>query len=325
MGDLWLAHGRDPYFPGWPDTLQLNYANPDTQTAMQGELLKVAERCDGLRCDMAMLVLPDIFDRTWGERPAPFWPQAIGRVRERQPTFTFLAEVYWDLEWELQQQGFDYAYDKQLYDRLHARLARPVREHLRAPLDYQDKLVRFLENHDELRAAAQYPPDVHEAAAVITYLATGLRFFHQGQLTGRRKHISPHLGRRPFEPVDPQLTQFYERLLAVLREAAFQQGDWQLVECGPAWDGNETCGHFVAFTWQGPTGERWLVAVNYADESSQCRARIPFSDLSESDWRLEDWLSEDVFERRGSELQAEGLYLEMLPWQAAIYALRRKG
>src|SRR6267142_4263995 len=41
-GDLVLAHGRDPYFPGWSDTLQLNYANAATQKAMAGELLRIA-------------------------------------------------------------------------------------------------------------------------------------------------------------------------------------------------------------------------------------------------------------------------------------------
>ena len=69
-GDLLLAYGRDPYFPGWPDTLQLNYGNPATQEAMIGELLKIAGQCDGVRCDMAMLVLPDVFERTWGIRAA---------------------------------------------------------------------------------------------------------------------------------------------------------------------------------------------------------------------------------------------------------------
>jgi glycosidase len=29
-GPLLLAYGRDPYFDGWPDTLQLNYGNPAT-------------------------------------------------------------------------------------------------------------------------------------------------------------------------------------------------------------------------------------------------------------------------------------------------------
>ena len=48
-----------------------------------------------------------------------------------------MAEVYWDLEWTIQQQGFDYTYDKRLYDRLREGHARPVREHLHAALDYQ--------------------------------------------------------------------------------------------------------------------------------------------------------------------------------------------
>ncbi len=133
-----------------------------------------------------MLVLPEVFERTWGRRTQPFWPRATRRVRERAPDFCFMAEVYWDLEWTMLQQGFDYAYDKRLYDRLREGHARPVREHLCAGLDYQSKLARFLENHDEPRAAATLPPDRHEAAAVITYLAPGLRFFHQGQFEGRR-------------------------------------------------------------------------------------------------------------------------------------------
>jgi glycosidase len=97
-GDLLLAHGRDPYFPGWPDTLQLNYGNPASQEAMIGELLKIAGQCDGVRCDMAMLVLPEVFERTWGLPSQPFWPHATQRVRQRVPDFCFMAEVYWDLE-----------------------------------------------------------------------------------------------------------------------------------------------------------------------------------------------------------------------------------
>ena len=201
---LVLAYGRDPYFDGWPDTLQLNYGNPDLQQAMIGELTRIAGQCDGVRCDMAMLVLPDVFERTWGIRADPFWPKATGSVRRKHPHFLFMAEVYWDLEWTMQQQGFDYAYDKRLYDRLREGHARPVREHFHAGLDYQNKLARFLENHDEPRAAATFSPDVHEAAAVITFLSPGLRFFHQGQFQGRRKRISPHLVRGPQEPTRPE-------------------------------------------------------------------------------------------------------------------------
>jgi hypothetical protein len=63
-GDLLSAHGRDPYFPGWPDTFQFNYGNPATQDAMAGELGKIAGQCDGVRCDMAMLLLSEVFERT---------------------------------------------------------------------------------------------------------------------------------------------------------------------------------------------------------------------------------------------------------------------
>ncbi|WDT75913.1 MAG: alpha-amylase family glycosyl hydrolase [Candidatus Manganitrophus sp.] len=156
--DRIMAYGRDPYFPGWSDTFQLNYGHPPLQEAMTGELLKIAERCDGVRCDMAMLLLPEVFERTWGIKAAPFWLKAIRAVRERSPDFLFMAEVYWDLEWTLQHQGFDYCYDKRLYDRLREGQARPVREHLWAGLDFQDRLARFLENHDEPRAAAVFPP-----------------------------------------------------------------------------------------------------------------------------------------------------------------------
>jgi hypothetical protein len=324
-GDLLLAHGRDPYFPGWPDTLQLNYANPATQEAMIGELVKIAGQCDGVRCDMAMLVLPEVFERTWGLRAPPFWPTAVQRVRQRVPGFLFLAEVYWDLEWTLQQQGFDYAYDKRLYDRLREQHARPVREHFHAGLDYQNKLARFLENHDEPRAAAAFPPGVHEAAAVITFLSPGLRFFHEGQFRGRKKRISPHLGRRPDEPVDADLAKFYDRLLAVLRQPVLRGGRWQLLECTPAWEGNWTWDCFLTFAWQGSDEERLLVAVNYAPNPSQCYVRLPFTNLGNRLWRLQDQMGTAAYDRDGNDLQSRGLYLDMPAWQASVFSLKVQG
>lgn len=321
QGDLVLAYGRDPYFPGWPDALQLNYGDPAVQEAMIGELLKVVGRCDGVRCDMAMLILPEVFSRTWGITAQPFWARATERVRQQVPSFCFLAEVYWDLEWTLQQQGFDYTYDKRLYDRLRGGHARPVREHLQAGLDYQNKLARFLENHDEPRAAATFAPDVHRAAALITFLAPGLRFFQEGQFQGRKVHISPHLCRAPVEPVDSNLEQFYGRLLAVLRQPVVHDGSWQLLECVPAWEGNWTWDCFVAFAWQGSGGERLVVAVNYAPNQSQCYVRLTFADLAGRRWRLRDQMGDAVYDRDGDDLQSRGLYLDMAPWQGSVFAL----
>lgn len=320
-GDMLLAYGRDPYFSGWPDTLQLNYANPATQEAMIGELVRIADQCDGVRCDMAMLVLPDVFERTWGHRAPLFWPTATQRVRERVPEFLFMAEVYWDMEWTLQQQGFNYAYDKRLYDRLREGHARPVREHFHAELDYQSKLARFLENHDEPRAAATFSHEIHQAAAVISFLSPGLRFFHQGQFEGRQKRISPHLVRAPIEPVDEILKAFYDRLLAILRLPAVRNGQWKLLECSPAWDGNWTNDCFLVSAWEGRQNQYLVVAVNYAANQSQCHVRLPFAELAGKKWVLQDQLSSNSYEWNGDDLQGRGLYLDLVLWQACAFSL----
>jgi hypothetical protein len=268
---------------------------------------------------MAMLVLPDVFERTWGRRPQPFWPEAIRRVRDRAPGFCFMAEVYWDLEWTMMQQGFDYAYDKRLYDRLREGRARPVREHLCAGLDYQEKLARFLENHDEPRAAAVFPAGQHEAAAVITFLSPGLRFFHQGQLEGRLKRISPHLVRAPLQPVDAALQQFYAALLRVLREPVLRDGRWRLLECARAWGDNWTADCFVAASWEGEDGQRRLVAVNYAGNQSQCYVRLPFPDLAGRAVRLEDLMGGVSYDRDGGDVASRGLYLDLPPWGYHVF------
>jgi hypothetical protein len=322
-----LAYGRDPYFSGWPDTLQLDYSNPCTQEAMIAELLKIAGQCDGVRCDMAMLVLPDVFERTWGRRSELFWPRATQRVRECAPGFKFMAEVYWNLEWTLQQQGFDYAYDKRLYDRLREGHVRPIREHFHAGLDYQDKLSRFLENHDEPRAAATFAGDIHEAAAIITFLSPGLRFFHQGQFEGRKKRISPHLIRAPREVGDERLESFYDRLLAVLRVPALREGKWQLLESMTAWEGNSTSENFLIFAWMGAGGGRFLVTVNYAANQGQCYVRLPFTDSAGpgpagSKLRFDDLMGPASYDRAGDELVSRGLYLDLPAWGYHVFEVK---
>jgi glycosidase len=321
-GPKMLAYGRDPNFPGWPDTLQLNYANPELQLARIDELLAIAGKCDGVRCDMAMLLLPEIFERTWGITPEPFWPRAIPVVHAQYRAFTFMAEVYWDLEWTLQQQGFDYCYDKRLYDRLRDGHADPIRGHLLAGLDYQDKLARFLENHDEPRAASEFPWPQHQATAIITYLSPGLRFFHQGQFEGARVRVPTHLCRGPVEPTNPVIAAFYARLLAVLKRTAFRDGAWSQIKPLPAWAGNCTSEGFVAYSWIGEDGGRHVVVVNYAGNQGQCRLPLPFPDFRGQQIRLTDLIGTEIYDRDGSELAGPGLYIDHSPWHFNVFALQ---
>ena len=317
-----LAYGRDPNFPGWPDTLQLNYANPELQIARIDELIAIAGKCDGVRCDMAMLLLPEIFQRTWGITAEPFWPKATAAVQAKYPAFTFMAEVYWDLEWTLQQQGFDYCYDKRLNDRLKAGAVRPIHDHLLAGLDYQDKLARFLENHDEPRAAAEFSWPQHAAAAVITFLSPGLRFFHQGQFEGARIRVPVHLCRGPVEPTDPTIAAFYAMLLQVMKQTdALRHGTWSQIDPQPAWSGNGSAGNFIAFAWAG-VSSRCIIVVNYAGSQGQCRLWLPFSDLSCKQLRLTDLMGTEIYDRAGSDLVENGLYLDHAPWHLNVFELR---
>jgi hypothetical protein len=228
-----------------------------------------------------------------------------------------MAEVYWDLEWVLQQQGFDFTYDKQLYDRLRSADASAVRNHLKADLDFQNHGVRFLENHDEPRAASTFRPQHHRAAALVTYLTPGLKFFHEGQWDGRTIHASIHLGRRPPEPVNAPLRAFYDRLLACVRRPEVQNGRWQLLECRRAWDDNPTAANFIAWLWQ-QDGRRLLVVVNYAPSQGQCLVPLP-GELAGKSWKFRDLLDDAVYERQGDELAGRGLFVDLPPWGGHVF------
>src|SRR3984893_15064909 len=317
-----LAYGRDPNFSGWPDTLQLNYANPELQRARIDELVAIAGKCDGVRCDMAMLLSPDIFQRTWGLTPEPFWPKATAAVHAQYPAFTFMAEVYWDLEWTLQQQGFAYCYDKRLYDRLRDGHGAPIRGHLLAGPDYQDKLARFLENHDEPRAAAEFSWPQHQAAAIITFLSPGLRFFHQGQFEGAHVRVPTHLCRGPVEPVNSEAVAFYAGFLQILKPGAFRDGAWSQIEPQPSWSGNWTSDGFVAYAWAGDKVTRHVVVVNYAGNQAQCRLPLPFPEFRGTPVRLTDVMGTEVYDRDGSELVDPGLYIDHAPWHYNVFELR---
>jgi len=200
--------------------------------------------------------------------------------------------------------------------------ARAVREHFHAGLDYQEKLARFLENHDEPRAAATFEQKNHEAAAVITFFSPGLRFFHQGQFEGRLKRISPHLVRAPQEPINEDLKGFYSKLLTTLKKPVLRNGNWQLLDCIQAWDGNGTWDSFIAFGWGGIGGVRLVVAVNYSPTQGQCYLRLPFPELAGGDWRLQDMMSDVYYDRRGNELHAQGLYLDLPPWGYQVFEIQ---
>ncbi len=320
-----LANGKDPYFAPWPDVVQLNAFSPGLRAAATETLISIASQCDGVRCDMAMLVTNEVFARTWDLDPPAedYWPSIIPAVRAAHPGFAFIAEAYWDMEWTLQQQGFDFCYDKRLYDRLVSGPADAVRGHLHADAGYQERLVRFIENHDEPRAADTFGPEQARAAAVAMSTLQGARLYHAGQLEGLHTHIPVFLARGPQQPADEALRAFYETLLAAVADSGLRGGDWQLCEC-TGWPDNGSAGQLVAWCWRTDRRRR-LIVVNLAGQDAQARVRLPWSDLGGRTWQLRDELGGDPFERDGDELQAQGLYVGMRPWEPYFLNVSESG
>jgi glycosidase len=301
-----VVHGKDPYFPGWTDTAQLEYRRAATRAAMRDVLAQIATRCDGVRCDMAMLVLPDVFTQTWAHVPceefaADFWGEAIREVKRAHPAFVFVAEAYWGLEARLVELGFDFAYDKELYDRLVHDRPTDAAAHVRGASHAR---IHFLENHDEPRVAA-LPLALHRAAALVMLALPGLPFVHHGQLAGARRFARIQLGRRLVEPVDAQVHAMYEQLLAV------PLGDERRVLTPlPAWDGNPTHEGFVIVQCRAD-----LVVVNLAPHLAQCRVQVAASGR----WILADRLGTERWER---DLD-EPLFLDLPPRGTQVFALQR--
>jgi hypothetical protein len=320
------ARGRDPYFPAWPDVLQLNAFDPGLRRASIQTVLAIAARCDGIRCDMAMLLLNAIFESTWGRRAGQrpeteYWREMIPTVRESYPDFVFIAEAYWDREWELQQLGFDYCYDKRLYDRLEHGDPESVRRHLGADPAYQSKLVRFIENHDEPRAASIFSRGKEEAVALTVATLPGARLFHEGQFEGRRVRPPVFLGRRPEEHPNEELESFYERLLGAIDDPLFHEGNWRLCRC-TGWPDNPSFESLVAWCWE--HGEdRAIVVVNLTGAPAQGRVQLPWSDLHENAWRLRDCLWDAVYERDGVDMSEQGLYVGLEPWKYHLFRCSR--
>ena len=330
VGGHVLAHGRDPYFPPWPDVVQLNAFAGAARGATARTLADIAGQCDGIRCDMAMLMFNDIFAETWGSRAGQrpdeeFWPAVIAELRTRHPETVLIAEAYWDTEWALQQQGFRFCYDKRLYDRILGKDPSDVRGHLLADLSYQSRMVRFLENHDEPRIADKLPAVFERTAAVAIATLPGATLWHEGQFEGRRVRVPVFLERRPDEQPDQELTAWYRNLLRQVAEHRVRTGAWQLLEAD-GWPDNQSCHDLLAWSWTpgddagGVRGH--VVVVNFSGSPAQAQIPLPWDDLAGRRWSLVDLLSGDDFARDGSQLADPGLYVELKPGQFYLLAVR---
>lgn len=319
-----FARAKDPFFPPWPDVLQLNVFHPGLRDAMQDAIRHIAAQCDGIRCDMAMLVNNDIFQKTWGDKAGPrpgteFWEHLIPVARQVNSDFLFIAEVYWDMEWEMMRLGFDFCYDKRLYDRLAQGDPESVRQHLGADLSFQSRLLRFIENHDENRAASFLPAGRHKALALASLTLPGMRLLHDGQLDGRTVKVPVFLGRRRKEPVNDEIGTFYRRLLDLLKSPAMRHGTWNTCRV-EGWPENNVYTNLLAWEWT-EDGERVMIIINLSDAPAQGRVRSAHGFSTGRAYQLFDVISGELYYRDGEEMNEPGLYAGLQPWGVHAFVI----
>ncbi len=322
-----FVHGRDPLFPAWTDTIQINYFNPAARDFMTEKLLNISELCDGVRCDMAILPLNNIFHNTWigilnktkFKKPKDeFWKIALKEVKNKNEDFMFIGEAYWDLEWDLQQLGFDFTYDKKFLDRLASDDISGVKAHLTADDDYQLKSVRFLENHDEARTLQKFGEQKSNAAAVIMNTVQGAKLYYDGQFEGKRIKLPVQLGKAPNEKSSKEIKKFYEKLLAITKDNIFNTGSWMQLYPFSAGGNNQSFSNFFAWMWNDGSEFR-IVITNYSNDTSQCRIKISI-DTDKSEIKLLDLFTKEVYTRKVFEMKSDGLFIELKAYASHIFS-----
>jgi len=325
VGNQVYAHGKDPNFPPWTDTVQINAFSKDARQKTINTLLNIAEKCEGVRCDMAMLLINEVFKRTWDIKVGKplekeFWREVIPAVKQKFPNFKFIAEVYWNLEWELQQQGFDYCYDKRLYERLAHDDAESVRAHLQADRDYQRKLVRFIENHDEQRAIKIFGKKKSKAAALIALTLPGARLILEGQIYGHAIKLPVQLRRRPTENDNVELMAFYHTLLKIIPSKEFEKSKWSLCKVEPV-DNDDSYKNLIAYIWS-IKNKHQLIVVNFSQYLTRGHIRIEGLQYGTDEWTFTDLLTQKKYSYKGEDLSTYGLFVDLDAWEGQIFDVK---
>jgi hypothetical protein len=141
--------------------------------------------------------------------------------------------------------------------------------------------------------------------------------FHEGEFEGRKVRLPVFLGRRPDEPVNHELRDFYEKLLTFVDRSVFREGEWRLCD-RTGWPDNSSFENLIFWSWL-KDDARYLIGVNLSDTPAQALVQVGWKEVGSGTWQLTDVLSGAIYERNGSEMVSTGLYVELGPWSSHFF------
>lgn len=169
-------------------------------------------------------------------------------------------------------------------------------------------MMRFLENHDEERAAARLPGPLLRTAAVAVATVPGALLLYEGQAQGLIQRPPVQLSRRPVHVADAGLSTFYEQLLSWLDRADVRAGTWRLLDVEPLpADADRDC--LAAWSWES-SKQRHIIVVNLSSQACAGRVRLPWTDLH-APLVVSEALADVHYEHDAHEVEAQGLYVRL--------------
>lgn len=316
-----IAYGCGIWCDPWTDVAQFNYCDEEFRKHQIEVLKYIAKHADGVRCDMAHLIINDEFYSYWEtqlraygyNKPSKeFWAEAISAVKASYPDFIFMAESYGDVLYKLHSFGFDYTYDKDCLDKLYYHDVKGFQQLLwNSDINYKQHLAHFTENHDEPRTMEKFwnwAPAADCAAASLLTLP-GLRFFNQDQWLGYKNKIDVHLRRAADDAENEDVKAFYDKLFALLKTDALRLGTFTQLNV----DGSDTIP-----AWRYAYGnERYLIMANFNE--NQSGGRVVLDDCPLGQTTFTDFITGDVYTRDGSEVRSSGLSVVLGHYQVQIF------
>lgn len=312
IGSNIIALGRDPEFEPWNDVLQINAFSESTRKAQSQIIASIAEQCDGIRCDMAMLMLNFIFSLTWKDKintipQQEYWQCLISMTKKNYPNFMFIAESYWETQEQLINLGFDYCYDKEFYDYLVRDEVGLFKQRLNQPLLLQNKYLRFIENHDEPRVASLLSDSKLRSCAIILMTAPGAKMLYEGQLDGKKTRTPVQLSRDPIEPINLDIRSFYSQLLILLPDIIDSNCAWSIIN-------DEDNKSVISFSWQ-HEGSFYLMCANW--DATNINHSLDLDELSETT----NIILNSLLTNTDFEIDNKRLTLELQSYQSLIFKL----
>jgi hypothetical protein len=159
-----------------------------------------------------------------------------------------------------------------------------------------------------------------EAAAVLTATVPGATLFHEGQFEGNSMKVPIQLTRKPAEPVNNDIKDFYQMLLKEIKEDIYHQGDWKLLDVFSTEDNEDTHHNIIAYQWTLQKRQK-IIAANLADQDSYAYIR-PILHPGKDAYTLVDRITNERHERKVSEVNTKGLYIKLAPYKAHIFDVR---